>query len=50
MESVSIDDDVGARDKRKREDNFPLKDPAFLRLLLFSDGLSFDMMFRKEKY
>ena len=28
FESMSIDDGVGARDKRRKEDNFPLKDPA----------------------
>ena len=41
---------MGARDKRRSEDNFPLNDPAVLRMRLFSDGLSLDMMFRKEKY
>ena len=30
LESMSIDDGVGAGDKRRREDNFPLKDPAIL--------------------
>ena len=42
--SISINDGVGARDKRRREDNFPCKEPFILRMGLFLDGLSFDMM------
>jgi hypothetical protein len=42
--SISINDGVGARDKRRREDNFRCKEPAILRMGLFSDGLSLDMM------
>jgi hypothetical protein len=44
LESISINDGVGARDKRRREDNFPCKEPAILRMGLFLDGLSLDMM------
>ena len=44
LESISIDDEVGARDKWRREDNFPLKDPAISRMRLASDGLLLDMM------
>ena len=35
---------MGARDERRREDNFPLNDPASLRMRLVSGGLSLDMM------
>ena len=48
LESISIDDGVGARDKWRREDSFPLKDPAILRMRLLSGCLSFDMMIRRE--
>ena len=41
--SIPINDDLGARDKRRREDNFPCKEPAILRMGLFLDGLSLDM-------
>ena len=44
LESLSIDDGVRVRDEWSREDNFPLKDPAILRMRVWSDGLSFDMM------
>ena len=39
-----IDDEVGPGDKRREdgENDFPFKDPEFLRLRL--DGLSLDMM------
>jgi hypothetical protein len=40
LESISIDDEVGARDERR--DGFPSKDPVFLRIRL--DGLSLDML------
>jgi hypothetical protein len=42
--STSIKEGVGARDKRRREDNFLCKDLAILRIGLFSDRLSLDMM------
>ena len=32
LESLSIDVCVGARDNRRREDNFPLRDPVILRM------------------
>jgi hypothetical protein len=41
---ILINDGVGARDERRREDNFPCKEPAILRMGLFLDGLSLDMM------
>ena len=41
---ISIDDDLGARDKRRRGANFPCKEPTILRMGLFLDGLSLDMM------
>ena len=44
--SISINDGVGARDKRRREENFPCKEPAILRMGLFLDGLSLDMMMK----
>jgi hypothetical protein len=44
LRSISIDDDVGARDERRREDNFPCKEPAILRMGLFLDDLLLDMM------
>ena len=44
LESISIDDGEGPRDNLRREDNFPLKDPATLRMRLVSDGFSLDMM------
>jgi hypothetical protein len=40
-----INDGVGARDKRRREDNFSCKDPTILCIL---DGLLFDMMIVRE--
>ena len=43
LESISIDDGVGARDKWRREDNFPLREPATLRMRLVC-GLLLDMM------
>ena len=43
-ESISIDDGVGVRGLWRREDNFPLKDPAILRMRLVSGCLSLDMM------
>ena len=47
--STSIDNGMGARDKRRRDDNFPGKDPAILRMDLFLDDLSVDMMIVKDK-
>ena len=44
LEPIPIDAEVGSRDKRIREDNFPLKDPAILRMRLVSDDLLLDMM------
>ena len=44
LESISIDDGEGARDKWKREDNFRLKDPVILRMRFVSDGFLLDMM------
>jgi hypothetical protein len=44
LESISIDDGEGARDNLRREDNFPLNDPAILCMRLVLDGLSLDMM------
>ena len=44
LEPISIDAEVGSRDKRIREENFSLKDPAMLRIRLVSDGLLLDMM------
>ena len=44
LESIPINNGVGARDKRRREDNFSCKEPAILRMGLFLDGLSLDMM------
>ena len=44
LKSISIDDGVGARDKWRREDNFPLKDPAILRMRLVSEGFSLNML------
>ena len=41
LESMLIDDGVDTRDKWRREDNFPLKDSASLRM---RDDLSLDMM------
>ena len=43
-EFESIDDGVGVRDERRREDTFPLKDPAILRMRLVPCGLSSDIM------
>ena len=40
-----INDGVGARDKRRREDNFSCKDSAILCIL---DGFLLDMMIVKE--
>jgi hypothetical protein len=42
--SISINDGMGVRDKRRREENFPCKEPAILRMGLFLDDLSLDMM------
>jgi hypothetical protein len=42
--SISIDGDVGARDERRREENFPCKEPAILRMEFLLNGLSLDMM------
>ena len=44
LESISIDDGEGARDKWRREDNFPLKDPVILRMRFVSDGFLLEMM------
>ena len=41
LKSILIDEGVGARDKR--EDSFPLKDPAILRMRLVSDGGVFEI-------
>jgi hypothetical protein len=50
LESLSIDDEVGARDESRREDNFPLKNPAILRMQLVLGCLSFDMtILRRER-
>ena len=49
FESISIDDGEGARDKLRREDNFPLKDPAILCMRLVSDGFLLDMMIVKRE-
>ena len=49
LEPISIDDEVGSRDKCIREDSFPLKDPAMLRMRLALDGLLLDMMIVREK-
>ena len=49
LRSTSIKDGVGARDKRRREDNFPCKDLAILRMGLFLGGLSLDTMIVKEQ-
>jgi hypothetical protein len=43
-ESISIDNGVGARGKRRRDDSFPLKDPPILRMRSVLDDLSLDMM------
>ena len=43
LEPISIDDE-GSRDKCIREDSFPLKDPAMLRMRLVLDSLLLDMM------
>ena len=44
LESISIDDGVGVRDKWRKEDNFPLKDPVIFRMRLDSGGLWLEMM------
>ena len=44
LESISIDSGEGARDKWRREDNFPLKDPVILCMRLVSDGFLLEMM------
>ena len=44
LDLISIDGGVGARDKWRREDNFPFTDPVILRMRFVSDGLSLDMM------
>ena len=49
LEPVPIDDEVGSRDKWIREDSFPLKDPAMLRMRLVLDCLLLDMMIVREK-
>jgi hypothetical protein len=46
---MSVKDVVGARDKWRREDSFPFKDPAILRMGLFLDGLSLDMVTVKRE-
>ena len=49
LESISMNDGVGARDEWRREDNFSLKDPAISGMGLVFDGLSLDkMMVRSE--
>ena len=49
LESISIDDGEGARDKWKREENLPLKDPANLRMRLASGCFLLAMMIVSEK-
>ena len=44
LESMSIDNGVGARDKLRREESCLFKDLAILPMGLFLDGLSLDMM------
>ena len=44
LESIPIDDEVGARDKGTRKDKFPLKDLTILCMRLVSDNLSLEMM------
>ena len=51
LELISIDGAVGARDERRKDDNFPFTDPAILRMRLVSDGLLLDMMIvRRESH
>ena len=44
--SMLINNGVGARDKRRREDNFSCKDPAIFCIL---DGLLLDMIVKESK-
>jgi hypothetical protein len=44
LESITIDDGVGARDKGRREENFPLKVSTNFLRMRSSDRLSLDMM------
>ena len=50
-EFESIDNGVGIRDEWRREDTFPLKDPAILHMWLVPCSLSLDIMIvRRESH
>ena len=49
LESISIVDGVGARDERRREDNFSLKGPVILRMRLVLGTLSLEMLIVKRE-